>query len=330
MISGKLVLLRPRRAQTQEVKYDLQLLSSSIEFFWTHLSGIGTLENSLWGYDGISRKIQIWLDALTIEKVRVDRKRDVYESVRESVGVELDFYPLAVLMEKGIVVGVDQEINLRKNLDFAVFRIITTVSLYSLLVFPTIPKRMSETELNFWIVRFQTHLFLHHILRFHLTRNQRKEAVLFASHYQHLVYFSHSLEILLHGVLEDEADAAATDASSSNGEGEGEEGVLPRVVEFLDHFDECLQVVVNCARKTEQARWEFLFKFVGKPRDLFEKCISSGFLKVASSYLLVLHNLEPIEQSSKDTVRLLTTAMQVGDWNVSYFSLSALFVKWFD
>lgn len=65
-----------------------------------------------------------------------------------------------------------------------------------------------------------------------------------------------------------------------------------------------------------------MFDVVGKPRDLFEvrtllwpsllreltalcsqKCISSGFLKVAASYLLVLHNLEPLEQSSK--VRLL-------------------------
>jgi hypothetical protein len=130
LISGRLVLLRPRRAASQEVKYDLQLLSSSIEFFWTHLSGIGTLENSLWGYSE-GRKIQIWLDALTIEKVRVDRKKDTYQTVEESVGIELDFYPLAVLMEKGIVVGVDQEINLRKSLDFAIFRILTTVSRFS-------------------------------------------------------------------------------------------------------------------------------------------------------------------------------------------------------
>ncbi|GAA6063151.1 hypothetical protein JCM10212_006309 [Sporobolomyces blumeae] len=297
LISGRLVLLRPRRAASQEVKYDLQFLSSSIEFFWTHLSGIGTLENSLWGWDG--RRIRVWLDALTIEKVRVDRKRDAYESVRESVSVELDFYPLAVLMEKGIVVGVDQEINLRRTLDFALFRIITT-----------------------------THLFIHHILRFHLSRNQRQEAVLFASHYQHLVYFSHALEILLHGVLEDEADAAASSTPTTlkrltDGPGgaareqpNANEGVLPRVVEFLDHFDECLQVVVNCARKTEVARWEFLFDVVGKPRDLFEKCISAGFLKVAASYLLVLHNLEPVEQSSKDTVRLLTTAMEAGEWTL--------------
>ncbi|GAA5876832.1 hypothetical protein JCM3774_000784 [Rhodotorula dairenensis] len=273
LISGRLVLLRPRRAASEEVKYDLQILANRVEFYWTHLSGIGSLENSLWAWDG--RRVRIWLDALTIEKVRVDARRDAYETVRESVEIPLDFYPLAVLMDKGIVVGVDQEISLRRNLDFAIFRIITT-----------------------------THLFLHHILRFHLDRAQSREAVLFASQYSHLIYFPHALEVLLHDVLEDEVEIP------------NRQGVLPRVVDFLDHFDESLQVVVNCARKTEVTRWEFLFDIVGKPRDLFEKCVAAGFLKVAASYLLVLHNLEPLEQSSKDTVRLLQAAMNAEDWTL--------------
>lgn len=92
LISGKLVLLRPRRAAHEEVKYDMQVLAERIEFYWTHLSGIGTLENSLWGWDG--KQIRIWLDALTIEKVKVDARRDAYESVTESVAIALDFYPL--------------------------------------------------------------------------------------------------------------------------------------------------------------------------------------------------------------------------------------------
>ncbi|GAA6025117.1 hypothetical protein JCM10207_000636 [Rhodosporidiobolus poonsookiae] len=284
LLSGRLLLLRPRRAATNEVKYDLQVLADRTEFYWTHLRGIGPLENSLWAWDG--RRVRVWLDALTIEKVRVDARRDAYETVKESVAVPLDFYPLAVLMDKGIIVGVDQETSLRKSLDFAIFRIITT-----------------------------THLFLPSILRFHLTRGHLADAVSFASHYQHLVYFAHALEILLHGVLEDEADAAGSSKTVSAGDEKGA-GVLPRVIEFLDHFDECLQVVVNCARKTEQTRWEFLFDVVGKPRDLFEKCVEAGFLKVAASYLLVLHNLEPLEQSSKDTIRLLKTAMEAGEWTL--------------
>lgn len=70
----------------------MQVLADRIEFYWTHLSGIGTLENSLWGWDG--SQIRIWLDALTIEKIKVDSIKDAYESVSESVGITLDFYPL--------------------------------------------------------------------------------------------------------------------------------------------------------------------------------------------------------------------------------------------
>lgn len=92
LINGKLVLLRPRRAVHEEVKYDLQVLADRIEFYWTHLSGIGTLENSLWGWDG--KQIRIWLDALTIEKIKLDETKDVYESVTESVAIPIDFYPL--------------------------------------------------------------------------------------------------------------------------------------------------------------------------------------------------------------------------------------------
>lgn len=81
-----------RQSGTQEVKYDMQILADRIEFCWVHLRGIGTLENSLWGYDG--QGIRLWLDALTIEAVAVDPQSDTYESVKESVNIPLNFYPL--------------------------------------------------------------------------------------------------------------------------------------------------------------------------------------------------------------------------------------------
>lgn len=48
----------------------------------------------------------------------------------------------------------------------------------------------------------------------------------------------------------------------------------------------------------------------------------AGQLHVASSYLLVLHNLEPSEQSIKDTITLFKHALSAKDWLVS----EALFI----
>jgi RAB6A-GEF complex partner protein 1 len=105
-------------------------------------------------------------------------------------------------------------------------------------------------------------------LRYQLEAGQIKEAVEFAVHYQNLVFFAHALEILLHTVVESEADleseSGADDSETRHG------GVLPTVVKFLHHFDAALDVVVGCARKTELTRWRRLFDIVGNPKTLFE------------------------------------------------------------
>ncbi len=375
LIDGKLVLLRPRRPgdrrqpdpsrnaledfddprhdfdddDDDEVAYDMQILADKIEYYWTHLQGIGTLENSLWGYDGTG--IKLWLDALRIpssndpdESLRSDDDDPTpeYKTIESSVSMPLDFYPLCVLLEKGIVLGVESEVSLRRSLDFALWRTTTN-----------------------------THLFLHQILRNYLEKGLIEEAVYFAASYQDLVYFAHALEILLHAVLEDEADAGLGDAlylrkgagsllykerspsallaDVAEDEEESEQrtqrihdtrrshngqyfdlplrkssdpstprAILPLVVEFLDHFPEALEVVVGCARKTEVARWAYLFDVVGAPRMLFHKCIQSDHLRVAGMYLLVLHNLEPMEVSIAHTIQLLKLAVQKEDWSTCH------------
>lgn len=277
LVDGKLVLLRPRKSDEGELKYDMQVLADKIEYYWMPAKGIGTLENSLWAYDG--HAIKIWLDALTIDYYDIDDENDEYMYIEESVRIDLDFYPLSTIMDKGIVVGVENELIVRTNLDFAMFKQLTN-----------------------------THLFLHHILRYHLARGQEHEAVFFATHYANLVYFGHCLEILLHKVLDEEAE---------QGLGyEDEKAVLKRVITFLDHFPESLEVVVGCARKTEVALWPYLFGIVGSPQDLFEKCMGRNLLKTAGSYLLVLHNLELQTETSQDTVRLLQKAIDLKDWDL--------------
>lgn len=160
----------------------------------------------------------------------------------------------AILMDKAIIIGTDYEASLR-SLPFALFKIQTG-----------------------------THLFLPRFLRYHLSQRHLHSALILASNYSNLVYFAHALEILLHDVLEDEVDSGVPSDHSGS--------LLPLVIEFLDHFDQSLDVVVGCARKTEIDRWDRLFEVVGQPRELFEKCLEAGMWRTAASYLLVLHNLE--------------------------------------
>ncbi|WWC93237.1 hypothetical protein V866_000070 [Kwoniella sp. B9012] len=332
LVDGKLVLLRPRRAKTDEVRYDMQILADRIEVYWTHLHGVATLENSLWGYDG--QNMRIWLDALTIEATRVNSTSDSYEEVEESVKLRLDFYPLSILMDKAIIIGVDPDSSLR--LPWPIYKISTS-----------------------------THLFLPQFLRYHLSSSPPSllNALILARHYDSLVYFAHSLEILLHSVLEDEISKpgmtsslpSTTSVGNNNdvdheknginrGCNEGDNiisldslppspkppsspsesvSLLSAVIQFLDHFDSSLDVIVGCARKTEIDRWNLLFNLVGSPRDLFEICLKENKLRTAASYLLVLHGMldEGVEQEGgkmdvEDTIRLLKQAIKSKEYHL--------------
>ncbi|KAG2184988.1 hypothetical protein INT43_000901 [Umbelopsis isabellina] len=106
------------------------------------------------------------------------RTNDVKEVAAQAVYIPLDFYPLAVLLRKGIIAGIEQNITLQNSLGLLQFRLIT-----------------------------KTHLFLHHIFRNLLSYGYELDAVRFAKLFEKLVYFGHALEILLHTVLEKEADS---------------------------------------------------------------------------------------------------------------------------
>ncbi|KAF8634465.1 hypothetical protein AX15_000906 [Amanita polypyramis BW_CC] len=283
VVGGQLILLRPRKTAYRDVKYDIQVFADRVEFCWIHLRGIGALENSLWAFDG--KGLRVWLNALTIESSSsLQRVNESPVGVQESVKIPLDFYPLSVLMDKGIIIGAEYEIAARSNLPFVIFRHATS-----------------------------THLFIHHLLLHHLEGRQVREAVDFASHYQDLVYFAHALEILLHTVVESEVDAHRTSEEQPEAL---EDTKLPSAVEFLDHFDVALDVVVGCARKTEMTHWKYLFSVVGSPKVLFETCLSSKRLKTAASYLLVLHSTEQLDENCDDVVRLLKKALDAKDWQL--------------
>jgi hypothetical protein len=216
----------------------MQVLADHIESYWTHLSGISTLENSLWGYDGSS--IRVWLDALTVEATVVNSETDAYVTVQESVKLDVDFYPLSILMDKAIVIGVDHEVSQRRGLPFTLFKI-----------------------------QSGAHLFLPAVLRYHLDNGHVDAAVSLAACYDQLVYFNHALEVLLYRVLEDEEAASKT---SPDDKEQHDCPLLKSAIAFLDHFPQSLDIVVACARKTETTRWSELFAVAGDPRGLYEVC----------------------------------------------------------
>ncbi|KAG0167795.1 hypothetical protein DFQ28_002894 [Apophysomyces sp. BC1034] len=194
----------------------------------------------------------------------------------DAIYIPLDFYPHSVLLEKGIIAGIEQSMVFKDSLGFSIFKMST-----------------------------KTLLFLHHILRHLLKRGLEEDAVVFARAYEKLVYFGHALEILLHTILEEETDKRL-----------GEDAILPLVIKFLDHFPHALDVIVSCARKTEVALWDHLFSAVGKPKDLFELCLADGRLRTATSYLIILQTMQPLAVGGKDTIRLLQKAMDENDYDL--------------
>ncbi|KAI8375695.1 RIC1-domain-containing protein [Choanephora cucurbitarum] len=212
-------------------------------------------------------------DIVTFAKWRIDG----FENLESrSIYIPLDFYPLSILLDKGIIIGIEQNISYRESLGFVFFK-------------------MSP----------KMHLFLHHILRYLLQQKLEEEAVVFARAYEKFVYFSHALEILLHTVLEEEA-----------GHDLGDEAILPLVIKFLDQFPHALDVIVSCARKTEVALWDHLFSVVSTPKELFELCLADGRLRTATSYLIILQTMQPLAIGGKDTVRLLEKALDENDYEL--------------
>lgn len=147
----------------------------------------------------------------------------------------------------------------------------------------------------------------------------RDEAKHFAQEFLPLEYFSHSLEVLVANLLEQEFDT-------------GELLMLPTIISFIDScFPQFfLDIVVRCARKTEVSFWEFFFGVVGDIRSLFQRCLKDGALSTASSYLIIIQTLEPISVSGKLATELLDKALYMEHFEVSCCFMFRLEKNWSD
>ncbi|KAI9652920.1 MAG: hypothetical protein M1821_007767 [Bathelium mastoideum] len=298
LVDGKLVMLQPSANDQGELKYDMRVIAQNVEWYslmrdnelvggeegsvslpFAPIGGLNIhtpqsngLRDSLWYFDGSS--MAVWPD---VQDVSSSAPADYGRDLPAAVQINVDFYPLCALVSKGIVFGVEPELAQRRDLSFA-----------------------------FWRFATRTHLFLPPLLRHHLAQYNSPAALHLSHQYQHLPYFAHALEILLHNVLDEEVETSPPP----------ENAILPRVLSFLSSFPQYLDIIVQCTRKTEVRSWRTLFAHLPSPQELFEESLDKGSLKTAGGYLLVLHNLEELHTGSNQSLRLLHRAKEAHDWEL--------------
>nr|POE58693.1 isoform 2 of rab6a-gef complex partner protein 1 [Quercus suber] len=299
LVDGKLVLLQPSTNEHGELKYDMRVIAQKVEFYIllreqptiiapTPVEALITpdselfsqphlghsLRDSLWFFDG--DKFHLWSD---IQDVIACAPTDLGRDLPSTVRIPLDFYPVSTMIAKGIVHGLDSDLLQRRDVDFSFFRQST-----------------------------RTQLFVPQLLRQHLTDYNSPAALHLAISYQHLLYFAHALEVLLHDILDSEVDTPPSPPETA---------LLPTAISFLSSFPPFLDIVVNCTRKTELRSWRTLFTHLPPVRQLFEMSLEQGKLQTAAGYLLVMHAFEHDDFRANEYGRLLKRAALEQDWDLS-------------
>jgi len=283
-VSGRLVLIQRERGSGDEMLYSPPtVLAGSCEQVWLPATANRDkphLTLALWLYCGAAG-MRVWLPLFP----REGESSHAFMARRIMLHFPLNnIYPLAILFEDALMLGVENHTQGFPESSFT-----------------------SPSSLPFSTVERVAEVYLQQLLRQLIRRNLGQHAWEIASSCSKLPYFQHSLELLLHSVLEEEATSKEPIPDA----------LLPSVVDFIRSFPVYRETVVMCTRKTEVALWPYMFAAVGSPKDLFSECLERQELHVAASYLLVLQSLESATVSRQHATQLLDAALDSGDWKLA-------------
>ena len=219
-----------------------------------------SLRDSLWTFTG--DKLHMWSDIQEVLRMALEGP-----ALKEEVAlldIPVDFYPLSILLNKGVVLGVESELLQRRDVTFSLFKF-----------------------------GVRNNLFIQYLLRHQLSQQDTPAALAISHQYGSLSYYPHALEVLLHEVLDDEVDNPPNSSEGS---------LLPAVLNFLQSSVSqatYLDIILQCTRKTELRSWRTLFAHLPPPLDLFEQAIELEELKIAAGYLLILQGVEAEESDTE-------------------------------
>jgi len=282
-VSGKLVLVQRERTNNNELLYSAPtVLAGQCEQVWLPRQACMNkphLTLSLWLYCGAAG-MKVWLPLFPKD----DESQHSFMARRIMLHFPLEnIYPLAIHFQEAIIVGVENDSALYPG------------------------DKTGPAILPFNTLERVSQVYLHQLLRQLIRRNLGHHAWDIARSCIELPYFQHSLELLLHSVLEEEATSKAPIPDA----------LLPSIVDFIRSFPVYRETVVRCTRKTEVALWPYLFAAVGSAKELFNECLEKGELNTAASYLIILQSLEPALAAKQHATLLFDAALDHGAWDLS-------------
>jgi WD40 repeat protein len=142
LVDGKLVLLQPSLNEERNLKYDMRVIAQNVEYYALtrdlpsissgqtdstpspqleeeslNHSSTHPLRDSLWMFDG--NEMKVWSD---VQEVLRSAPVELGRELPLAVGVAVDFYPLSIILSKGILLGVEPELVQRHDVNFAYFK----------------------------------------------------------------------------------------------------------------------------------------------------------------------------------------------------------------
>uniref|UniRef100_A0A7N0UYN2 RIC1 C-terminal alpha solenoid region domain-containing protein n=1 Tax=Kalanchoe fedtschenkoi TaxID=63787 RepID=A0A7N0UYN2_KALFE len=257
-----------------------RMLTNSVELFWVTCGRweekTNLIEEVSWldyGYRGM----QVWYPFPGVDSF----KQEDFMQLDPELEFDREVYPLGLLPNAGVIVGVSQRLSFSVSTEFPCFE----------------PSPQAQT-------------ILHCLLRHLLQRDKRHEALRLAQLSAEKPHFSHCLEWLLFTVFDAEISSQTANKNQTLVPKNGTSlTLLDKTCDLIRNFPEYLDVVVSVARKTDGRHWADLFSAAGRSTELFEECFQRRWYRTAACYILVIAKLEGVAVSQYCALRLLQATL---------------------
>ncbi|XP_057979340.1 uncharacterized protein LOC131165493 [Malania oleifera] len=255
-------------------------LTDSVELFWVTCGQsrekTNLIEEVSW-LDYGHRGMQVWYPSPGADPF----KQEDFLQLDPELEFDREVYPLGLLPNAGVVVGVSQRMSFSTCTEFQCFE----------------PSPQAQT-------------ILHCLLRHLLQRDKNEEALKLAKLSAEKPHFSHCMEWLLFTVFDAEISRQNANKNQvSEPKPATSSSLLVKTCDLIRNFAEYHDVVVSVARKTDGRHWADLFSAAGRSTELFEECFQRRWYRTAACYILVIAKLEGPAVSQYCALRLLQATL---------------------